>query len=139
MKKNNSVKTTKTSEEKPTLQFSVPCDGVAKAQNNKAAFIGIFDHLVRLGTIPQFFIVNRWIYGSGTFKQKIVIKTPNLKKTVVETAEQEFTLTSEIDNADFISGFVNTNFEKKGVYWIEIYLNDELMMTYPFPVYGENN
>ena len=45
--------------EKPTLQFSVPCDGVAKGPNNKPVFVGIFSSILRPSIIPQFFIANR--------------------------------------------------------------------------------
>jgi len=139
MAKTNSKKTANIEANKPTLQFSVLCDGVAKAQNNKPVFIGVFSNLIRTGVIPQFCIVNRWVYGTGTFKQKVVIKEPNLKNTVAEVAEQEFTLETEVSSADLISGFINVNFDKKGVYWIEVYLDNELIMSYPLPVYEQTN
>ena len=121
---------------KPILQFSVLCDGVAK-QGNKPVFIGVFSNFVRTGVIAQFFIANRWIYGKGTFKQKTVIKNPDLKKTIAEIPDQEFILKEEINGADIVNGFVNTNFEKPGVYWVEIYLDDKLVMSYPLPVYEQ--
>ena len=121
---------------KPILQFSVLCDGVAK-QGNKPVFIGVFSNFVRTGVIAQFFIANRWIYGKGTFKQKTVIKNPDLKKTIAEIPDQEFILKEEINGADIVNGFVNTNFEKPGVYWVEIYLDDKLAMSYLLPVYEQ--
>ena len=53
--------------ERPILQFSVLCDGIATPQEigNKPVFIGIFSLLLRHTTIPKFFIVNRWISGNG--------------------------------------------------------------------------
>ena len=139
MRKNKDKQSALISEEKskPILQFSVLCDGVARSQGNKPVFIGVFDNLVKTGVIPQFFIANRWIYGKGTFKQKICIKDPELKKTVAEIDEQEFTLQSETSIANFISGFVNVNFEVSGVYWVETMLDGELVMSYPLPVYDE--
>ena len=136
MVKNNITQLAVEEKSKPILQFSVLCDGVAK-QGNKPVFIGVFSNFVRTGVIAQFFIANRWIYGKGTFKQKTVIKNPDLKKTIAEIPDQEFILKEEINGADIVNGFVNTNFEKPGVYWVEIYLDDKLVMSYPLPVYEQ--
>lgn len=120
---------------KPVLQFSVLCDGVTKGQSSKPVFIGIFDNFAHAGVIPQFFIANRWIYGKGKFKQKITIKSPELNSNIIEVANQEFILQNETSPANIFSGFVNVNFEKAGVYWVEIFLDDKLVMSYPLPVY----
>ena len=137
MEKNNTKQPAAEEKSKPILQFSVLCDGVAKGQGGKPVFIGIFDNFVRTGVIPQFFVANRWIYGKGKFKQKIAIKDPELKSSIAEVADQEFVLQNETGPANIISGFVNVNFEKAGVYWVEITLDDELVMSYPLPVYEQ--
>lgn len=134
--KKNKPSLVKKESSKPILQFSVLCDGIAQ-QANKPVFIGVFSSIMRVGVIPQFFIVNRWVYGVGTFKQKIAIKDPDLKKTISEVPEQEFSLEKEINGADIVNGFVNINFEKSGVYWVEIMLDKELIMSYPLPVYEQ--
>ena len=134
--KNTEVKTEETN--KPVLQFSVLCDGVAKGPGNKPVLIGVFNNLVRTGVIPQFFIVNRWIYGKGTFKQGVRIKDPDLTKTVTEIVNQEFTLSDETTPVDLLEGFVNVNFEKSGVYWIEVSIDDKVVLSYPLPVYKES-
>ena len=136
MEKNNTTQPAVEEKSKPILQFSVLCDGVAK-QGNKPVFIGVFSNFIRTGVIPQFFIVNRWVYGKGTFKQKVVIKDPDLTKTVAEIPEQEFALQNETTGADLVLGFVNVNFEKGGVYWVQIILDGELVMSYPLPVYEQ--
>ncbi|PIR43341.1 hypothetical protein COV24_03175 [candidate division WWE3 bacterium CG10_big_fil_rev_8_21_14_0_10_32_10] len=136
MAKNKENKHVQTEISKPILQFSVLCDGVAN-QGNKPVFIGVFSNFVRTGIIAQFFIANRWTYGKGTFKQKTAIKDPDLKKIVAEIPEQEFVLKEETNGADIINGFVNVNFKKPGVYWVEIFLDGELVMSYPLPVYQQ--
>jgi hypothetical protein len=136
MAKDNTTQPAAEEKSKPILQFSVLCDGVAK-QGNKPVFIGVFSNFVRTGVIAQFFIANRWIYGKGTFKQKIAIKDPDLSKTVAEIPDQEFVLKEEINGVDIVNGFVNVNFEKAGVYWVEISIDDELVMSYPLLVYEQ--
>ena len=71
MNKNSKKDNNKNKTEKPTLQFSVPCDGIAKGPNNKPVFVGIFSSILRPTVIPQFFIANRWINGIGEFTQTI--------------------------------------------------------------------
>ena len=90
MAKDNTTQQEITEKSKPILQFSVLCDGIAQGQGGKPVFIRVFSNFVRTGIIAQFFIVNRWVYGKGTFKQKIVIEDPDLQKTIAEIPDQEF-------------------------------------------------
>ena len=119
---------------KPVLQFSVLCDGVA-SPDTKAVFIGVFSSFIRPGNMAPFFVVNRWIYGKGDFRQKVAIKTPDLKHVIHEAPERKFSLKEEFGAHNIVNGFVNVNFEKPGVYWVEVSLDDEVVMSYPLPVY----
>lgn len=122
--------------EKPILQFSVLCDGVATPQEmrSKPVFIGVFSSILRPMTIPQFFIVNRWINGLGEHSQIITILDPELKQ-LAKIEEQKFVLPLKVNTADIISAFVNLNFSKPGVYWIRIELDGKTAMSYPLPVF----
>ena len=122
--------------ETPVLQFSVPCDGVARGQNNKPVFVGIFSSISRPSVIPQFFIANRWINGTGEFEQVIKILDPELKE-ITKSEHQKFKLDSKAKSADIFSGFINISFEKVGVYWISVELNAELSLSYPLPVFNK--
>lgn len=137
MAKNKTTEVEKEVTDKPVLQFTVLCDGVARGPGNKPVLIGVFNNFVRTGIIPQFFIVNRWIYGKGTFKQKIAIKDPDLTKSVAEVGDQEFTLPDETTPVDLLSGFVNVNFEKSGVYWVEVSVDENVVLSFPLPVFKE--
>lgn len=122
--------------ERPILQFSVMCDGIAtpKEMGNKPVFIGVFSSLLRPMTVPQFFIANRWISGLGEHTQVIKILDPDLKE-ITKTAAQKFVLASKVASADVVNAFVNLNFPKAGVYWIKIELDEKTAMSYPFPVF----
>jgi len=125
-----------TATEKPILQFSVPCDGIAKSQNNKPVFVGIFSSILRPSVIPQFFVANRWVNGIGEFEQVIKILDPELKE-IAKSELQKFKLDSKAKAADLFSGFINMSFNKSGVYWIVIELNNDVAMSYPLPVFNK--
>lgn len=125
-----------TTAEKPTLQFSVPCDGVAKGPNNKPVFVGIFSSILRPSIIPQFFIVNRWINGIGEFEQVVKILNPELKE-IAKSESQKFKLDSKAKSADLFSGFINMNFDKSGVYWIVVEISGDSAMSYPLPIFDK--
>jgi len=123
--------------ERPTLQFSVLCDGIAtpRETGDKPVFIGVFSILVRPMTIPQFFIANRWINGEGEYTQIIKILNPELKEIARTT--QKFSLPSKVNGADIFSAFVNLRFPKAGVYWVQVELDGKIAMSYPLPVFGQ--
>lgn len=122
--------------ERPIIQFSVLCDGIATPQeiNNKPVFIGVFSRLLKPMTIPQFFIANRWISGVGEHSQIIKILDPELKE-IAKTASQKFNLGSKVESADLVNAFVNLNFSKAGVYWVKVELDDKIAISYPLPVF----
>lgn len=122
--------------ERPVLQFSVPCDGIAKGPNNKPVFVGIFSSILKPIIIPQFFIANRWINGIGEFSQVVKVLNPKLEEIAVGET-QNFKLNSKVNSADIFSGFINLNFQEAGVYWITVELNNELATSYPLPVFNK--
>ncbi len=121
----------------PILQCSIPCDGIGvpKELGGKPVLIGVFSRLLKPTTLPQFFIFNRWINGEGEYSQTITILDPELKE-FSKLPEQKFSLKSRVDSADLASAFVNLNFNKSGVYWVKIDLNEKTVLSYPFPVFG---
>lgn len=126
----------KSKAERPILQFSVLCDGIAtpKQTGDKPVFAGIFSSIVRPMTVPQFFIANRWINGAGEHSQVVKILDPDLKE-IAKTEEQNVSLPSPVYSADVINGFINFNFPRAGVYWIKIELDGQTAMSYPLPVF----
>lgn len=133
---NKEIDKTAKDTEKPILQFSVPCDGIAKGPDNKPVFVGIFSSILRPSVIPQFFIANRWINGIGEFEQVVKILDPELKE-LAKSESQKFKLDSRAKAADLFSGFINMNFGKSGVYWIVVEINGDSVMSYPLPVFDK--
>ena len=119
---------------KPNLQFSVLCDDVRREDNGKFILIGLFEAINAKkfpATHPSLFVVNRWCKGEGTFTQRIRIINPKDKSVIFQTDDQVFEL-GDIDRYHtLISRFNNLVFPESGKYWVDIFLDNELMLNYP--------
>jgi hypothetical protein len=119
---------------KPNLQFSVVCDDVRREDNGKFMLLGIFE-AINAKEFPArhhtLFVANRWCKGEGSFTQKIRMIDADNKKIVFQTEDQPFQLTDIDMHHTIISRFNNTLFEKPGKYWVEVSLNNELILNYP--------
>ncbi|MBU0759684.1 MAG: hypothetical protein KKC66_03865 [Candidatus Omnitrophica bacterium] len=119
---------------KPDLQFSIVCDSVRREDNGKMMLIGIFEVIgarVFPARHPELFIVNRWIKGSGHFKEKTRVVNSKDNKVIVETKEVEFEL-KDINHAHtVISKFMNITFQEAGKYQVEVLLSGDVLRYYP--------
>lgn len=119
----------------PTLQFCVLCDVVARGPGDKPAFIGVFDQFRRLGPIPQFFIVLRWVNGLGSHSSSIRLLDPDLNPIFEPPEKHSMTLRRRTDMATAQFGIVNFQFPRSGVYWVEILLNEQFYASIPLSVF----
>jgi hypothetical protein len=119
---------------RPNLQFSVVCDDVRREDNGKFMLLGIFE-AINAKEFPArhhtLFVANRWCKGEGSFTQKIHMIDAGSKKIVFQTEEQPFQLADIDMHHTIISRFNNLLFENPGKYWIEVFLNNELILNYP--------
>ncbi len=119
---------------RPNLQFSVVCDDVRREDNGKFMLLGIFEAINAREFPAQhhtLFVANRWCKGEGSFTQKIRIVNAGNKKIVFQTEDQPFQLADIDTHHTIISRFNNILFENPGKYWVEILLNNELILNYP--------
>jgi len=115
----------------PQLQFAVLCDGAtAPDQRGKISLVGIFDRFLRIGIIPHFSLVLGWKNGKGKFSRKVRFLDPDLKQ-IFETPEMEIKLEHETSGAREILNIDGINLQKTGVYWIEIILEKETVLSIP--------
>lgn len=119
---------------KPNLQFSVLCDDVRREDNGKFMLIGLFEAINAKkfpATHPSLFVANRWCKGEGTFTQKIRIVNPKNNALIFQTDEQVFELADIDRHHTLISRFNNLVFPNPGKYWVELLLDNELVINYP--------
>ncbi|MDD5428008.1 MAG: hypothetical protein PHI58_02095 [Candidatus Omnitrophica bacterium] len=119
---------------KPNLQFSVLCDDVRREDNGKFMLIGLFEAINAKkfpATHAALFVANRWCKGEGAFTQKIRIVNPKNNQPIFQTDEQAFELADIDRHHTLISRFNNLVFPGPGKYWVEILLDNELVINYP--------
>ena len=118
---------------KPTLLFSVLCDDIRREHNGKFILIGLFE---TIGTRkfpaihPALFVMNCWISGLGTFRQRSRIIGGD-GKVLAEDKETEFTLKDLKSKHRVIARFNNLKFDIPGEYSVEVLLDGELKVRYP--------
>jgi len=119
---------------KPDLQFSVLCDDVRREENGKFILIGLFEAINAKkfpATHQTLFVVNRWCKGEGTFTQKIRIINTQDSSVVFQTDDQAFELADIDRHHTLVSRFNNLVFPQPGKYWVELLLDNELILNYP--------
>lgn len=121
----------------PDLQFSILCDDVVQDKiTGKLVLHGVFSNIEGRQlpmTHNKCFVINGWCGGLGTFKQKTKMVTPE-KQILIEDRETEFTLFDTRSKHTVIAQFNNLAFKTQGTYWVEIYLDNRLMLSYPFEI-----
>ena len=118
----------------PILQYAIICDAVAKDQSGKPVYIGAFDRLNKPVVLPQFVVALKWICGLGSHKFKFRILSPDLK-SLQTIGDFQMQFKTKTDAMYFDFPIINFNFDKSGVYWIEIILNNNTHLSIPLPVH----
>ena len=118
----------------PILQYCIFCDNISRGARGKPVFIGVFDVLSRPETVPQFYVVLRWIVGMGEHTSSIRILDPDLEP-IFTSKKTEMLLAHKAQPSEAVHSFVNFQFPNAGVYWIEILLNGKTYTAIPLPVH----
>lgn len=118
----------------PILQFAVLCDGIAGPdQRGKVSFIGVFDKFLKPGIVPNFILALGWKNGKGHFKAQVKLLDPDLNQIFI-TPELDLIHKHETDAGRTFLNIAGMDFKKPGVYWVEILLNTETILSIPLPV-----
>ena len=120
----------------PDLQAAVLCEDIRPELSGQQTLIGV------IGTIPTsvlpigFFklcLWTRWCGGVGNFQQRSMIFDPEEDEPIAN-AEIEFTLNDMNAHATNVHFFAGVQFQKYGIYHIEVHLDGELQLRVPLPV-----
>jgi len=121
----------------PDLQSSLLCDDVRQERNGKFILIGLFDAVASPNfplRYPRLCTVNRWCSGQGEFTQTTKVLKPDRQTVLLQGKPIPVRLNDELATATNVELFLNVEFDQPGTYWIEIYLEDRLRLSYPLRV-----
>ena len=120
----------------PDLQAALLCEDVRPEASGQQTLIGILG-AIPTSVVPIGFLKlcfwTRWCGGFGTFCQRTVILDPDEKEAVAESS-LNFSLNHMSAHATNVNFFGRLQFERFGVYHIEVYLDQQLHLRIPFPV-----
>ena len=122
----------------PDLQACVLCEDVRQEASGQQTLVGI------IGVIPSavmpigFFklcLWSRWCGGEGSFLQHSAILNPDDDEPIA-SSEVQFSLPALDSHATNVHVFGGLQFQKHGVYTVEVKLDGELRLRFPLPVIG---
>jgi hypothetical protein len=122
---------------RPVLQFSVLCLNLVEEANRPPTLQHLFYEL----PCPQlpmrmkrFHLVNGWTNGQGRFAQMVRILHPDRTQILVQTGDQEVALENSECFQLIVNVFAEIQFIAAGTYWVQCFLDGELVLEYPLTV-----
>ena len=119
---------------KPNLQFSVPCldvDCAGNVLNFKRVFFDLPSYDFPTPPFEYFYVANSWIGGEGSFEAKVRILDPEGNILKGSTFSHKFYLEDRHVPFMTLLKFENIIFPQAGYYTVEIFLDEELKLSYP--------
>lgn len=121
----------------PDLQASVLCEDVRAEVSGQQSLIGV------IGAIPapmlpigfmKLCLWTRWCGGTGNFLQRSFILNSD-DESPIATSEVRFTLNDLNSHATNVHVFGGVQFQKFGIYHVEIRIEDQIRLRFPLPVF----
>jgi len=122
---------------RPYLQFSVLCDDIGRTGDGKLIVHGVFESIVAANlpaTHRSCYVCNRWAGGSGSFREKIRIMTPEGDRSILDGPVTEFSLESRGACHTVICRLGGLPLERAGVYTVQVLLDDVVVCEYALAV-----
>ncbi|MBI5639552.1 MAG: hypothetical protein HZA17_03915 [Nitrospirae bacterium] len=121
---------------KPSLNFTIICDDIRQEIGGKISLMGLFENIyaTKFPAIhPRIAIMNEWSEGRGEFEATMRIFSPD-KKSVLRETSSRIKLGEVTFRHRDASVHLNLDFTTPGTYWIENYLDNELINSIPLKV-----
>lgn len=120
----------------PDLQACVLCEDVRAEVSGQNTLVGVIAAIPAPMLPIGFFklcLWTRWVGGHGQFRQRSVIVGCDDDHPITQ-AEIRFELKDMESQATNVHFFGGVQFQKYGLYHVEVYLEDELRLRFPLPV-----
>jgi hypothetical protein len=121
---------------KPSLSYTIICDDVRQEAGGKISIMGLFQNIYATkfpAVHSRIATINEWSDGKGEFTSLTQILSPDRRKIVRKSTSKIKLKEVHIRHRD-ISIHLNIEFPISGNYWIEIFLDDELVKSMPLNV-----
>jgi len=121
---------------KPSLSFTIICDDVRQETGGKLSLMGLFENVyaTKFPAIhPRLAVLSEWSGGQGEFKIRMRILAPD-RKTVIRETSSKMTLNGINYRHRDVSVHLNVELKAPGTYWVENFLDDEMMNSIPLNV-----
>lgn len=122
---------------RPTLQLFCLCDDIGRVEGSaKLILVGVFERIQVEGIPaqhPKMWVFGRWTGGAGSFTCRTAIVDPD-GQVVFETEEIAFTLDAPEQSHNVSGQLVGFPLETDGTFWVEAYLDGELVARIPLVV-----
>ena len=121
---------------KPSLNFTIICDDIRQEMGGKLSLMGLFENIyaTKFPAIhPRLAIMTEWSEGKGEFEVKTRLLSPDRKTALRETASRITLNDANFRHRD-VSVHLNIEFKSPGTYWIEHFLDGELINSLPLKV-----
>jgi hypothetical protein len=120
----------------PDLQASLICEDVRQEVNGMQTLVGIIN-VIPARVLPvallKLCVWTRWCGGIGRFRQTSRILGVDEEKVLAES-HIEFELKELESHVTNVNLFTGVQLRQYGVHYVEILLEKELRIRYPFPV-----
>jgi len=120
---------------KPLLILSTPALKVYDDEYGLQAISGIFEYFgfdQFPGKVDYFIISNTWYSGDGVYKQHIELLDPD--KNIIYKSEPQDIETAPESIIALYDELQNIEFTKPGIYEVKVYLDEDLVLSYPIVV-----
>lgn len=120
----------------PDLQAAVLCEDVRAEISGQQTLVGIIGMIAAPSLPIGFFklcLWTRWCGGAGRFTQRSFIMSSEDDQPIAQS-EVEFQLPELDAHATNVHVLGGVQFQKYGVYHVEIHLDGELKLRIPLPV-----
>jgi hypothetical protein len=120
----------------PDLQAALLCEDVRAEVSGQQSLVGIIGMIAAPSLPIGFFklcLWTRWCGGVGRFKQRSLILNSEDDQPIAQS-EVEFYLPGMDAHATNVNVLGGLQFQKFGIYHVEIHLDSELKMRIPLPV-----
>ncbi len=121
---------------KPDINFTIVCDDVRQEMGGKISLMGLFENIYAAqfpAFHPRIAVCTEWIDGQGEFEVMMRIFSSDKKTVLRETVSKMNMLNPGMRHRD-ISVHLNLEFNLPGTYWIENYLDGEMINSIPLNI-----